>query len=84
MGAVGGVGGRGGGESQGCVGTMIPLGARVIIPGQCENITLSQKKRGEEGEGEEEGEKNRAISEIDCWKTRTLQKQTAGPRTLIE
>lgn len=47
----------GGGESQGCVGTMIPLGARVIIPGQCENITLSQKKRGEEGEEEEEGEK---------------------------
>lgn len=35
----------------------------VIIPGQCENITLSQKG----------GEKNRAISEIDCWKTRTLQ-----------
>lgn len=73
------------------MGTMIPLGARVIIPGQCENITLSQKKKGEEEkeevEGEEEEEEvvvdvggrgSRAISEIDCWKTRTLQKQTAG------
>lgn len=66
------------------MGTMIPLGARVIIPGQCENITLSQeKRRGGEEEKEEEGKKwsnirNRLLE------NENTPKADGGPRTLIE